>query len=68
MHLHPVHHNTVKRNKNTGHRALTHGVIKDVPLPHAFLYLRQLQSHARTNLQTAHCKNLRCDLKPTQVF
>lgn len=27
-------------------------MIKDVPLSHAFLYLRQLQSHARTNLRT----------------
>lgn len=35
---------------------LTHGVIQDVALPHAFLYLCQLQSHARTNLQTAQQK------------
>lgn len=59
MHFHPVHQNTAKRNKRTVARVLTHGVIEDIPLPHAFLYLYQLQSHARTDLQTAQCKNLR---------
>lgn len=38
---------------------LTHGVVQDVALPHAFLYLCQLQSHARTNLQTAQRRNHR---------
>lgn len=47
---------------------LTHGVVQDVALPHAFLYLGQLQSHARTNLQTAQQKPQVRFLKQPGVF
>lgn len=56
MHFHLVHQNIAKRRNGAVARGLTHGVIQDVPLPHAFFYLRQLQSHARTDLPAAQHK------------
>lgn len=38
-------------------KTLTNGMIKDIPLPHSFLYLHQLQSHTRTNLRSAQYNN-----------
>lgn len=49
MHFHLLHPSRAEI-KAVASLVLTHGVIEDFPFSHAFLYLRQLQSHARTNL------------------
>lgn len=67
MHFHLVHPSRAEI-KAPASLVLTHGVIEDVPFSHAFLYLGQLQSHARTNLQTAQCRNLRRGLKSRGLF
>lgn len=67
MHFHLVHPNRAEI-KALSSLVLTHGVIEDISFSHAFLYLCQLQSHARTNLETAQCKNLRQGLKTRGLF